>query len=119
MRQVILALVFTFMMATVGYAQEPQNPPVPARDQQLTEVEQLKIQIANLQIELKNEQSNSAKWIQSYGQCQVSLLSNNQPIVNMLRSLEADIEKNHVGFDFDIKTGEFRVLKPTPPVEKK
>ena len=93
---------------------------VSAQDKpQLSEVEQLKIQIANLQIELRNEQMNASKWIRSYGECQVQLLTNTQPVVSMLQTLDGEIEKNHPGFDFDLKTGVFTPSKVEKPVEKK
>jgi len=111
MRQFALIALFALTLATPAFAQ--------AESPKLTEVEQLKIQIANLQIALRDEQTNSAKWIQSYGTCQVALLGNTSGISDMLFKLEQGIEKNHEGFDFDLKSGTFKPKKVEEPVEKK
>ncbi len=100
----VTVFVTSIVWTVPGFAQEQKSI--------LTEVEQLKIQIANLQIELRNQQSESAKWISNYGQCQTKLLSDPAPVNAMLSALEQGIEKNHVGYDFDLKTGNFTQLKP-------
>jgi hypothetical protein len=104
-------VILVGFLLSAGYV-FAQNPPA------LTEVEQLKIQIANLQIQLRNEQTNAAKWLTSYGTCQTQLLENTQPLAQMLTTLESEIEKNHIGYDFDLKTGEFKP-KAAPPASPK
>lgn len=106
MKKLVYAVITAVVLATPLYAQSGK----------LTEVEQLKIQILNLQIQLRDEQANAAKWIANYGQCQVSLLGNQSALVNATQGLQTEINKNHPEFDFNIRTGEF---KPKKPVEKK
>src|SRR5687768_4142785 len=107
----LLAIILAGLMLTgIAYAQSPVEP-------KLTEVETLKIQILNLQYELRTEQLKSAQLTVSAATCQATLLKDPAPLSKIVREVEAEIEKSHEGFDFDITTGKFSPKEK--PVEKK
>lgn len=88
-----------------------------AQDQpKLSETEQLKIQILNLQFALKAEQDKTAQLTVVYGQCQTTLLKDGSALQSAAQTLQDEISKNHEGFSFDIQTGQFT---KKAPVEKK
>ena len=107
MKKIIATLIVVLSLATSAIAQE-----------QLSEVEKLKIEILNLRILVAQEQANSAKWISNYGSCQVQLLAKDDTLQQTYNSLKSEIHKNHPDFDFNMQTGVF-VPKKKDPVEKK
>jgi hypothetical protein len=90
--------------------------PVLAQNPQLSETEQLKIQILNLQYALKAEQTKLATLTTLYGQCQSTLLKDSSELDKATSDLQQKINDQHEGFRFDIRTGQFTKKEP---VEKK
>lgn len=105
-KHTIMAIGFALVTATAGFAQQPT----------LTEIEQLKIQVLNLQYAMKAEQEKTANLTFVYGQCQTALLKDTSALQEATTQLQTEINKNHPEFDFDITTGKFT---PKVPVEKK
>lgn len=97
MKKTILTVGMAVFLATTSVAQTPT----------LSEVEQLKIQVLNLQYALKAEQEKSANLTVVYGQCQSTLLKDTSGLEKTTKDLQNEITKNHEGFDFDITTGKF------------
>lgn len=106
--KILSTLALALALSTAAFAQQPT----------LTETEQLKIQILNLQYALKAEQEKSASLTVVYGQCTTTLLKDGSELQKATTQLQDEINKNHEGFSFDITTGKFEPKAPKP-VEKK
>lgn len=111
MKTLILLLVLLSPLSAFAQEKLVETP-------KLTEVESLKIQIANLQYSLRAEKENSAKWIQEYGQCQISLLKDYDTLNASTIKLQDEITQNHPGFTFDIQKGTFTPKSKETPDKK-
>lgn len=95
----LFTVIFTLILTSSVFAQDKPT---------LSETEQLKIQVLSLQYALRAEQSKSAELTTVYGQCQATLVKNSSDLEKLTSDLQAEIEKNHPDFTFDIRTGEFK-----------
>lgn len=112
MKRLITAVAIILILIT-GAAAFGQDVP------KLSEVESLKIQVLNLQIQLRQAQSQMAELTQAFGECRVSLLKDNAVVQRTIRVLQDEINKNHEGFNFNIETGQFTPkAKPIEPDKK-